>query len=44
MNGTKLISLKKSLLNTMQYIDSSNYIGFVDFNDNVTEIPADCAV
>lgn len=37
MNGTKLISLKKSLLNTMQYIDSSNYIGFVDFNDNVTE-------
>ena len=31
----RLTSLKKSLLNTMQYIDSSCYVGLVSFDDSV---------
>ena len=35
MNGTRIKSLKNSLLNTMQYIDSSSYIGLVSYSDKV---------
>lgn len=35
MNGTRINSLKDSLLNTMQYIDSSNYVGLVSYSDDV---------
>ncbi|WP_026652655.1 vWA domain-containing protein [Butyrivibrio proteoclasticus] len=35
MNGTRIKSLKESLLNTMQYIDSSSYIGLVSYSDKV---------
>ncbi|MCR4744799.1 MAG: VWA domain-containing protein [Lachnospiraceae bacterium] len=40
MDGTRLNSLKASLINTMQYIDSSNYIGLVSYSDTVNvELP-----
>ncbi len=35
MNGTRINALKSSLLNTMQYIDSSSYIGLVSYSDKV---------
>jgi Ca-activated chloride channel family protein len=35
MNGTRIKSLKNSLLNTMQYIDSGSYIGLVSYSDKV---------
>ncbi|RKM55133.1 VWA domain-containing protein [Butyrivibrio sp. X503] len=35
MNGTRIKSLKESLLNTMQYIDSGSYIGLVSYSDKV---------
>ena len=35
MNGTRIKSLKNSLLSTMQYIDSSSYIGLVSYSDKV---------
>ncbi|MBR0488370.1 VWA domain-containing protein [Candidatus Saccharibacteria bacterium] len=35
MNGKRLNSLKESLLQTMQYIDSDNYVGLVSYDDKV---------
>jgi len=35
MGGSRISALKSSLLNTMQYIDSSNYIGLVSYDDDV---------
>ena len=35
MDGSRINSLKESLLNTMQYIDSSNYVGLVSYDDEV---------
>lgn len=35
MDGSRINTLKESLVNTMQYIDSTNYIGLVSFDDNV---------
>ena len=35
MNGSRLNALKRSLLSSMQYIDSSNYIGLVSYDDDV---------
>ena len=35
MKGDRLRSLRQSLLNTIQYIDSDNYIGLVSYNENV---------
>lgn len=35
MNGTRINSLKSSLLNTMQYIDASSYVGLVSYSDKV---------
>ena len=35
MNGTRIKALKNSLLSTMQYIDSSSYIGLVSYSDKV---------
>ena len=34
-SGGRLTSLKQSLLNTMQYIDSNCYVGLVSFDDGV---------
>lgn len=36
MDGLPLTSLKKSLINTLPYIGSDNYIGLVSFSGNVT--------
>lgn len=35
MNGRRINSLKQSLLDTIQYIDSENYIGLVSYDDRV---------
>lgn len=35
MSGSRITSLKQSLLYTMQYIDGSNYIGLVSYDENV---------
>ena len=35
MSGTRINSLKTSLLNTMQYIGKENYIGLVSYDSNV---------
>lgn len=35
MDGSRINSLKSSLINTMQYIDSTNYIGLVSYDDDV---------
>ena len=35
MGGSRIDSLKKSLQNTMRYIDSSNYVGLVSYDDQV---------
>lgn len=35
MSGTRINALRESLLNTMQYIDSSSYIGLVSYSDKV---------
>ena len=40
MDGEPLNALKSSLVNSMQYINSDNYIGLVSYNDNTTiELP-----
>ena len=36
MAGDPLNTLKESLVNSMQYINTNNYIGLVSYNDNVT--------
>ncbi|MDO4746743.1 MAG: VWA domain-containing protein [Candidatus Saccharibacteria bacterium] len=35
MNGKRLNALKESLLKTIQYIDSDNYVGLVSYDDQV---------
>ena len=35
MNGKRLNTLKESLLQTIQYIDSDNYVGLVSYDDRV---------
>lgn len=35
MNGRRLQSLQQSLLNTIQYIDSDNYVGLVSYDNSV---------
>lgn len=40
MDGEPINTLKSSLVNSMQYINSDNYIGLVSYSDNVTiELP-----
>ncbi|MBR3645307.1 MAG: VWA domain-containing protein [Lachnospiraceae bacterium] len=40
MRGDRLISLKESLINSMKYVNTDNYIGLVSYNDDVTiELP-----
>lgn len=40
MVGEPINTLKESLVNSMQYINTENYIGLVSYNDNVTvELP-----
>lgn len=40
MEGDKIMTLKKSLLNSMQYMSEKDYVGLVSFNDDVTiELP-----
>ena len=40
MDGEPLSALKNSLINSMQYINSSNYVGLVSYSDNVKiELP-----
>ncbi len=42
MVGEPINTLKDSLVNSMQYINTENYIGLVSYNDNVTiELPID---
>lgn len=42
MNGTPLTQLKQSLTNSMQYINSNNYIGLVSYSTDVTiNLPID---
>lgn len=40
MDGEPINALKDSLINSMQYINSDNYVGLVSYSDNVTiELP-----
>lgn len=40
MDGELINALKDSLINSMQYINSDNYVGLVSYSDNVTiELP-----
>lgn len=42
MSGTPLTNLKKSLNNSMQYINSNNYIGLISYSTDVTiNLPID---
>ncbi len=42
MAGTPLMNLKKSLNNSMQYINSNNYVGLISYSNDVTvNLPID---
>ena len=42
MSGTPIAQLKQSLINSMQYINSNNYVGLVSYSNDVTiNLPID---